>query len=129
MSARDVLAEAVWRVDWEIAGGPQPMPSWETFTKNDPETAAIYQSQAASCISALTTAGYVVERDWCRDMSAAPRDGTPVVLIAQYPDGVTWSDQYQCWWSQHIWMRWSHRFPPTAWRPLPAPPAAKEPKE
>jgi hypothetical protein len=60
MSALETLAEAAWRVDWEIAGGPQPMPSWATYKENDPETAAIYQCQGASYLDALDAAGYAV---------------------------------------------------------------------
>ncbi|CAB4147949.1 hypothetical protein UFOVP504_55 [uncultured Caudovirales phage] len=64
MSARpeDVLSEAAWRVDWEIAGAPQPMPSWATYKDNDPETAAIYETQAASYLAALRAAGFVIEQ-------------------------------------------------------------------
>jgi hypothetical protein len=60
MSALETLAEAAWLIDREIAGAPLPHPSWTTFKTNDPETAAIYQSQAASYLSALAAAGYAV---------------------------------------------------------------------
>jgi len=69
-------------------------------------------------------------REW-QPIETAPKDGTPLVLIGLYPDGKSWSDQYQCWWqydphADGTWVRWVHnidRTPPTHWRPLPAPPA------
>lgn len=94
MSARDVIARQLWAE----------------------------QKDVGAVLSALSAAGYVVEQGWCCDMSKAPRDGTQVLLIARYPDGATWSDQYHSWWSDGRWARWPHSFPPSAWRPLPAPP-------
>ncbi len=60
MSARDVIAEAAWLLDREIAGAPLPAPAWATFKDNDPETAAIYETQAGVYLSALSAARFVV---------------------------------------------------------------------
>ena len=60
MSARDVIAEAAWRLDREIAGAPLPAPAWATVKDNDPETAAIYETQAGVYLSALSAARFVV---------------------------------------------------------------------
>jgi len=60
MSARDVIAEAAWLLDREIAGAPLPAPAWATFKDNDPETAAIYETQAGCHISTLSAAGLAV---------------------------------------------------------------------
>lgn len=60
MSARDVIAAAVWLLDREIAGEPLPAPAWATYKDNDPETAAIYETQAGVYLSALSAAGFVV---------------------------------------------------------------------
>lgn len=126
MSVRDVIAAAIWLYEREIAGAPLPHPSWETFKENDPETAMVYETHAASVDAALRAAGYVVERDW-QDISTAPRDGTWI-----------W-----CWHEARRWRRVGMRSKasgprwyysstgfnaqyaddePTHWRPLPAPP-------
>lgn len=60
MSARDVMAEAIWLYEREIAGAPLPHPSWATFKANDPETAMIYETHAGSVDAALRAAGYAV---------------------------------------------------------------------
>lgn len=60
MSARDVIADAAWLLDREIASAPLPAPAWVTFKNNDPETAAIYETQAGVYLSALSAAGLVV---------------------------------------------------------------------
>ena len=84
---------------------------------------------------AAVTAWNSLSRVW-QPIETAPRDGTPVVLIGIYPDGVTWSYQLQCWWQWTArpspvvkydgqWVRWHHSMetvPPTHWRPLPAGP-------
>jgi hypothetical protein len=57
---RDVLTAATWQVDCDIAGAPEPRPTWEQFRELDPETAAIYITQAGCYLSALHAAGYVV---------------------------------------------------------------------
>lgn len=59
-SARDVLAASLWLLDREIAGAPLPAPSWDTYLENDPETAAIYETQAGCHLAALSAAGLVV---------------------------------------------------------------------
>ena len=60
MSVRDVMAEAIWLYEREIAGAPLPHPSWATFKANDPETAMIYETHAGSVDAALRAAGYAV---------------------------------------------------------------------
>jgi len=60
VSVRDVMAAAIWLYEREIAGAPLPHPSWETFKANDPETASIYETHAASVDTALRAAGYAV---------------------------------------------------------------------
>ena len=123
---RDVLAEAAWRVDCEIAGAPEPRPTWEQFRELDPETAAIYVTQAGCYISALTAAGYVIEHGW-RDIASAPRDGTRVLCYAPAAEGRASLVRNDYWWVQErgfAHMRPDH--PYTHWRPLPAAPTTKE---
>lgn len=85
----------------------------------------------AAYLSALAAAGYVVERGW-QPIETAPRDGAPIWA---------WNGEY-CqmeWFASDEWSGWLHCDPllsdadpdpvqPTHWRPLPAPPAAKEPQ-
>lgn len=88
----------------------------------------------ASCLPTREAAMAAVEaavlepdNGW-QPIETAPKDGTQIVLIGRYPDGKTWSDQYQSWWLNGIWERRFHRIdvvPPTHWRPLPAPPEDK----
>ena len=69
---RDLLAAAAWQVDCDIAGAPEPRPTWEQFRALDPETAAIYVTQSGCYLSALTAAGYVVvPREPTREMCVA----------------------------------------------------------
>lgn len=84
-------------------------------------------ADADSILAALHSAGYVVERGWCSDMDAAPRDGTEVLAVGgtmETPDTVWWNaegaEMSHCWWNN---ASGSER--PTHWRPLPAPPAAE----
>lgn len=73
VSARDVIAEAIWLYEREIAGAPLPYPAWATFRANDPETAAIYETHAGCILSALAAAGFAV---------------VPVSLVAELADDV-----------------------------------------
>lgn len=73
---RDVLAAAAWEVDGDIAGAPEPRPTWDQFRALDPETAAIYITQAGCYLSALTAAGYVV----------VPREPTEAMCDAGWID-------------------------------------------
>ena len=78
----------------------------------------------------VAAAGFVVERDWCHDMAKAPRDGDLLDLWCPethtYPvRGRYWHQEDAGWCSEDDGLD----LRPTAWRPLPAPPAAKEPKE
>lgn len=94
------------------------------FGANDKHGRSI---EAAAIATALRTAGHVIEQGW-QPIETAPQDGTQVLLIARYPTNVAWSDQYHSWWHTRAvtedvhWARWPHTFPPTHWRPLPAPP-------
>jgi hypothetical protein len=58
MSAQDVVAAAIWLYEREIAG--MPPADWATWSRRDPETAAIYACHAGSVLSGLHAAGLAV---------------------------------------------------------------------
>lgn len=58
MSARDVIAAAIWQYELDIVGTPAQV--WETWSQSDPETAAIYQTHAGCVLAAISAAGWVV---------------------------------------------------------------------
>ena len=128
MSALQTLAAAVWLLDREIAGAPLPHPSWETFCANDPETAAIYETQATCYLAGLSAAGYVVERDW-QPIATAPRDGTRLQCFAPAAEDRAAVVRVDYWWVRERGFAQMRPMQPyTHWRPLPAPPtAATEP--
>jgi hypothetical protein len=99
-------------------------------------------------LTSLAAAGYVVERDWCHDMAKAPRDGTTRFwgLVGDDAIAMLWHPGFGAF--VKSWRRmtlangmtfadtglaYQDHSPevcePTAWRLLPAPPAAKEGKE
>ena len=124
MSARDVLAEAAWLLDREIAGAPLPAPAWVTFKNNDPETAAIYETQAGVYLSALFAAGLVVEQGWQPIETAPGHMGSEVLLfIPPFApmQGVRRSDGTWMVGARSIIGRLAPGHP-THWRPLPAEP-------
>ena len=75
---------------------------------------AAHLSRAKSMLDAA-------ERVVWQPIESAPEEGY-VVLIARYPSGCGWTDQYQAWWGAGQWVRWPHGFQPTHWRPMPDPP-------
>lgn len=119
MSARDVLAEAVWLLDREIAGAPLPPPAWTTFKENDPEVAMVYETQAGCYLSALTAAGYAVEQGW-QPIETAPKDRS-WIMTYQPGHGRVRAINIDYWAEEDG--GWNGK--PTHWRPLPAPPAGE----
>ena len=78
-------------------------------------------SVVPSLLSLARAALEAAERVAWRPIESAPEEGY-VVLIARYPSGCGWTDQYQAWWGAGQWARWPHGFQPTHWRPLPESP-------
>jgi hypothetical protein len=73
MSARGVIAGAIWRYEREICGGPDE--DYARWRAADPETDAIYMTHAGSVMHALRDAGYaVVPREPTLAMVGAARD-------------------------------------------------------
>jgi hypothetical protein len=58
MTAQDVIAASIWRYEREIAG--MPPTDWATWSRRDPETAAIYACHAGSVLAGLRAAGLAV---------------------------------------------------------------------
>ncbi len=73
MTPRDVIAAAIWRYEREIAGLPRKQ--WRWWSRENPESAAIYQTHAGCVLAALDAAGLsVVPREATRAMIFAPLD-------------------------------------------------------
>jgi hypothetical protein len=58
MSAQDVIAAAIWLYEREIAG--MPPADWAEWSRDDPETAAIYACHAGSVLAGLRAAKMAV---------------------------------------------------------------------
>lgn len=125
MSARDVLARAAWQVDRDLCGAPPD--NWETFKADDPETAAIYETQAGAYLSAIHAAGLVVEQGW-QTIDSAPRDGTMIDLWFagawnERSPGFVWRAGVNFWHCERT--NSAYNDDPniiTNWRPIPTPP-------
>jgi hypothetical protein len=90
----------------------KPLSGWLSY--NDEHTRAI-------AVAALLAAPPPPE--WRRIDQNTPTGRKGCFVIAQYPNGPTWSDPYFAWQESGKWQRWPHAFPPTHWMPLPAPPS------
>lgn len=125
MSARDVVASEV--IPREVIEDAVV----KAFTNKGHEFyRAVEQSEdiVPVILSALTAAGLVVEQGW-QDIATAPRDGTRALFYAPGAGG-DYSEPRQRvdWWREGGWWQMRPIQPYTAWRPLPAPPAAQEPQ-
>lgn len=114
---REAIAETMWRAELRRATGKERNIAWS-------EVAPYDQERFRYVADTILASGLVQDEAGWRDISTAPKDGTPFLA---------WEDSdrgpFKCWWRDEwpkreaYWMDYNDSEPnPTHWMPLPAPP-------